>query len=189
MSIIVDNDPATQIAARVGSEREKREWSLAELAERSGVSKAMLSKIEREEVSPTAAILARIATAFGLTLAGLLDAGVQEPERLLQAKDQPHWRDPASGYLRRQVFQSGRNPLELVEVHFPPGAHVSFPKSSYAFIRQVVWVLSGGLEIRDGRERYALGPGDRLEFGPPADSEFRNPTQRPCRYLVAVVRQ
>lgn len=188
MSIIVD-DPSSQIAARVSAERERRGWSLAELAERSGVSKAMLSKIEREEVSPTAVILVRIAAAFGLTIAGLLSAQSDEPKRLLRAKDQPRWKDPATGYVRRQVFQGANNPLELVEVQLPPGARVALPRSAYTFIRQVIWVIGGQLEIRDGRESYTLASGDRLEFGPPADSEFRNRSDKPCRYLVALVRQ
>lgn len=188
MSIIVD-DPASQIATRVAKERERRGWSLADLAERSGVSKAMLSKIEREEASPTAVILVRIAAAFGLTLAGLLSAGDDEPERFVRAKDQPRWKDPATGYLRKQVFQSADNPLELVEVVLPPGARVALPRSAYTFIRQVVLALIGEVTIRDGERTYTLLPGDRLEFGPPADSEFRNRSDKPCRYLVALVRQ
>ena len=188
MSTIVD-DPSRQIAERVAGERSRRDWSLAELAERSGVSKAMLSKIEREEVSPTAAILARLATAFGLTLAGLLESTSGEAARFLAREKQPRWRDPASAYVRRQVFQSPRNPLELVDVQLPAGARVAFPKSSYELIRQVVWVLSGELEIRDGGSVHVLHEGDRLEFGPPADSAFRNPARKACRYLVALVRQ
>ncbi|MBU6298115.1 MAG: helix-turn-helix transcriptional regulator [Alphaproteobacteria bacterium] len=188
MSIIVD-DPAAEIAERVRKERERRGWSLADLAARSGVSKAMLSKIEREEASPTAVILLRIATAFGLTLAEMLAPCAAGPQRLLRAADQPQWRDPETEYLRRQVFQSADFPMELVEVHLPPGARVGFPASSYALIRQVVWVLSGRLEIRDGAETFTLKTGDRLAFGPPADSEFRNTADKDCRYLVAVLRR
>ncbi len=188
MSIIID-DPAAQIAERVKTERERRAWSLADLAARSDVSKAMLSKIEREEVSPTATILGRIATAFGMTLAEMLTPTAAKPSRWLRAGDQPQWRDPGTGYLRRQVFQSADFPMELVEVHLPPGARVGFPASSYTLIRQVVWVLSGRLEIRDGAETFTLKTGDRLEFGPPADSAFHNPTDKDCRYVVAVLRR
>ena len=60
-----------QLAARIQQEREAREWTLAELADHSGVSRAMLSKVEREEASLTAALLGRISAAFGLTLAQL----------------------------------------------------------------------------------------------------------------------
>src|SRR6267378_737702 len=70
MSTIVD-DPTALIAGRIRQERERRGWPLAELAERSGVSRAMISKVERCEASPTATILVRLASAFDLTLGGL----------------------------------------------------------------------------------------------------------------------
>jgi transcriptional regulator with XRE-family HTH domain len=188
MSIVVD-DPVPQIAARLSAEREKHGWSLAELSAHCGVSKAMLSKIEREEVSPTAAILVRVAAAFGLTLAAVLEPVRAKPSRLVRANEHPRWRDPDSGYVRRQIFQSAGNPLELVEVNLPPGGRVGFPAASYALIRQVVWILSGRLDIREGETVHVLKSGDRLEFGPPADCEFRNAGEQMCRYLVALVRQ
>src|ERR1700742_4037347 len=93
----------SQLAQRIKLERTQRNWSLAELAERSGVSKAMISKIEREEVSPTAAILGRLAAAFEMTLAALLLKAEGIP-RLSRAAVQKTWRDPATGYVRKQVF-------------------------------------------------------------------------------------
>lgn len=188
MSTLVD-DPAPEIAARIAAERETRGWSLAELAERSGVSKAMISKIERREASPTATILARLATAFGRTLAGLLEEDQPPNNRHLSARAQPRWQDPATGYVRRQVFQSARNPLELIEVRLPAKAKVSFPASSYTFIRQVVWLLGGELNVCEAGKWTSLSSGDRYEFGPPADSQFHNPGAKTCRYLVALVRQ
>src|SRR5882762_4247149 len=98
MSTIV-NDPTQPLATRIAIEREARGWSLADLAERSGVSKAMISKIERGEVSPTAVILLRLAGAFDLTLAGLLLRAEGEGKRLSRAAEQPVWRDPETGYL------------------------------------------------------------------------------------------
>lgn len=187
MSIIVD-DSGEQLSRRISLARKSRNWSLADLAARSGVSKAMLSKIERREVSPTASVLLRIATAFELTLAELLTDAPEEA-RYRRAADQPVWKDPATDYLRRQVYLTARLPLELVEVVLPAGADVSIPASSYAFIRQVVWVIEGSLTIVEGDTRTVLAEGDRLEFGPPSDSAFRNESRKPCRYLVAVMRQ
>ena len=149
----------------------------------------MLSKIERGEVSPTAVILARVATAFDLTLAQMLEKPNPKGSRLMRAGEQPRWRDPATGYIRRQVFQSMSSPLELVEVSLPAGATVGFPASAYANIRQVVWLLSGRLDIREGDTTCSLKVGDRLEFGAAADSEFRNTSDKACRYLVALVRR
>src|ERR1700759_5024037 len=101
MSTIVD-DITSSLAARIRGERTTRRWSLDDLAERSAVSKAMISKIERAEASPTAALLGRLAAAFGLTISALL-ADSEAPPGPLRAADQPVWRDPATGYIRRQV--------------------------------------------------------------------------------------
>src|SRR5262249_36646086 len=144
----------------VRDEREARRWSQADLATRSGVSKAMISKIERGEASPTAAILARLSSAFELTLATLLGRTETIAGRHVPAAAQPLWRDPGSGYLRRQIFAASTSPIELVRVELPAGARVALPAASYRFIRQVVWVLKGRLVIDDGPERTALATGD-----------------------------
>jgi transcriptional regulator with XRE-family HTH domain len=187
MSIIMD-DPAPLLAQRIRAERDSRGWSLAELAARSHVSKAMLSKVEREEVSPTAVILSRIATAFGLTLAELLTDAPEAARRLLRFQEQPTWRDPDTGYIRRQVFLDSKSPLELVDVTLPGRTSVSFPSSSYERARHVAWVLSGQLTIFEGPAEHVLKQGDRLEFGPPSDVTFRNTASAPCRYMIALLR-
>jgi len=186
MDIIVD-DTAALLAQRIRLERDLRNWSLADLAERSGVSKAMISKIEREEVSPTAAILGRLAAAFEMTLAALLLKAEGIP-RLSRAAVQKTWRDPATGYVRKQVFSRPDHPLELVEVELPPGQKVSFPAWSYAHIRQIVWVRKGQLVITEGDTRNELHPGDCLGFGPPSAVSFINESRNPCSYVVAVAR-
>ena len=176
------------LAQRVRIERESHGWSLAELAQRSGVSRAMISKIERGEASPTATLLVRLASAFKLTLAGLIARAEAGEERLVRAADQARWRDPATGYRRRQIFAQRDHPVELVRITLPPGERVDFPASSYLHIRQVVWVLEGRLTIEDGGIRYRLETGDCLGFGPPADSSLINESDSPCTYVVALAR-
>ena len=147
---VIEDEAETQIADRLKLEREARGWSLADLAERSGVRAAAISKIERGESSPTAGLLVRLADAFDLTLAGLVARAEDGADRLSRAADQPLWRDPASGYLRRQVFERADHPVELVKVELPAGAHVGFPAASYRRIRQLVWVLAGELAVEEG---------------------------------------
>jgi transcriptional regulator with XRE-family HTH domain len=183
------DDPNAQLAARVRLERQARGWSLADLAARAGVAKATISKIEREETSPTAAILVRLASAFDLTLAGLLLRAEGAGDLMSRAADQPIWRDPKSGYVRRQIFARAHHPLELVTVELPPGARVVLPAASYARIRQIVWVQSGTLTLTPaGGTRQDLHAGDCLGFGPPAQTRFANETAKPCRYVVALAR-
>src|SRR5262249_28340409 len=149
-----------------------RGWSQADLATRSGVSKAMISKVERAEASPTAAILHRLSAAFELTLAALLMRSEAATGRHVPSAAQPVWRDPETGYLRRQVFASPSSPIELVRVELLPGSRVAIPATSYRLIRQVVWLLEGRLAIEDGAERHELAPGDSYAFGDPADAAF-----------------
>lgn len=193
MGIIQDAEPdlGPRLAQRLRAEREARGWTLAELAKRSGVSRAMISRVERGEASPTAALLGRLSGAFGLTLSVLL-ARVEADAagRLLRAADQPAWQDPATLYYRRALSPSGAEP-ELVEVTLPPGVRVPFPAAAYAFLRgQCLWVLEGRLDFAEGNTLHHLGAGDCLALGPPAECAFINPSpDAACRYLVALTRR
>jgi transcriptional regulator with XRE-family HTH domain len=181
------DDPTPALAARLRLERDARGWSLAELAQRSGVSKAMISKIERAEASPTAALLGRLSGALGLTLSALLARAEDKPQRLVRAGDQPRWRDPKTGYVRCQVSPPSA-PIELVHVELPARRSVAFPASAYAFVRHLIWVIEGRLTFVEGEETHDLGPGDCLALGPATDCTFKNAGARPCVYLVALVR-
>jgi len=183
----VDIDSA--LARRLRMEREARGWSQCDLARRSGVSKAMISKIEREETSPTAVLLARISAAFGLTLAGLLVRMDLQAGRVSRAADQPTWTDPETGYSRRQVLAVPDHPIELAEIELPAGQRVNFPASTFAFIRQAIWVQTGKLIVIEGDARHVLGPGDCIAFGLPADTTLANDGGKPCRYVVALQRR
>jgi transcriptional regulator with XRE-family HTH domain len=182
------DDSSAKLARRVRLEREARGWSLADLAERSGVSKASISKIEREEVSPTAVILVRLAAAFDLTLAGLLLRAEGEAGRLARAADQAIWRDPDTGYVRRQIYSRPDHPLEIVTVELPAGRQVEFPASSYARVRQAIWVNQGELTVYEGAERQVLQPGDCLGLGPPGPVVIANQGHLPCSYVVVLAR-
>lgn len=187
MDTIVD-DLSNRLAHRLRLERDSRGWSLADLAERSGVSRATISKIERAEVSPTAVVLVRLASAFDLTLAGLMLRAEGQGDRLSRAGEQPVWRDPETGYLRTQVFNRPDHPLEIIKVELPARQRVTLPASSYAHIRQAVWVQAGALVIIEGGERHVLGTGDCLGFGPPAEVTFANESAASCIYVVALAR-
>lgn len=183
------DDPTTAISARVRIERESRGWSLAELADHSGVSKAMISKIERGEASPTATVLGRLSGAFGLQLSMLLALAEQAGERLSRAADQPVWQDPETGYTRRAVSPRNGGMLELVEVTLPGDARVSYPSSAFAFQHQQIWVLAGTLVFEEGELVHTLNAGDCLQLGPPAPCTFSNPGPAECVYVVALVRR
>lgn len=182
-------DATRDLAARLKLERETRGWTIAELAQRSAVSRAMISKVERGEASPTAALLGRLSAAFGLTLSTLLARAESQGARLARAGDQAVWTDPATGYTRRAVSPPAGAPLELVAVELPAGASVAYPAGAFAFLHQQIWVQSGTLHFREGTEEHRLAAGDCLQLGPPADCAYENPGPLACRYLVALVRR
>src|SRR3954467_3466916 len=153
---IIENDPTRGIARRLRLEREARGWSLGDLAERSGVSKTMISKVEHGEASPTAALLGRLSGAFGLTLSALLARAEQASGRLARRAQQPHWTDPETHYRRRTVSPSTGGPLEIVEVELPAGASVSFPAAAYTFRYHQILVVSGTLTLIEGATEHVL---------------------------------
>ncbi len=177
------------LAQAVHAARLAQGLSTSALAERSGVSRAMIAKVERAEAQPTAALLGRLSAALGLTLSELVARAEHAERRLARAGDQPVWTDPESGYMRRALSPSSGGPLELVEVELPAGAQVSYPAETYAFIHQQLWILDGRLCFREGDVEHDLRSGDCLQLGPPAPCTFLNRTRRPCRYLVALARR
>lgn len=148
----------------------------------------MIHKIERGDSSPTATLLAKLAGAFGLTMSSLIARAEASHGRLSRRQDQPVWRDPQSGYIRRHVSPMSNLPLELVEVELPVSADVPMPASAYARQRQWLWVKRGSLTFVEGHETHVLGAGDCLELGPPQDCVFRNVGSEPCIYAVILLK-
>lgn len=177
-----------RIGARVRIEREGRGWSLTDLAAHSGVSRAMVHKLERGESSPTATLLARLSGAFGLSMSQLIARAEAKEGRLLRRADQPVWTDPQTRYVRTHVSPPSDLPLDLVQVVLPAGARVPMPAAAYTAKRQLIWVLAGSLVFMEGDTRHAMDAGDCLELGPPADCVFSNETAADCTYAVVLLR-
>jgi transcriptional regulator with XRE-family HTH domain len=180
---------SASLAEAVSGAREAHGLSTSALAERSGVSRAMIAKIERAEAQPTAALLGRLSGALGMTLSELIARAEHSERRLARVDEQPTWTDPESGYRRRAVSPVAGGPLELVEVVLPAGASVAYPADTYVFIHQQLWVLEGTLRFLEGDVEHVLATGDCLQVGPPANCLFSNPSAVDCRYLVALTRR
>jgi transcriptional regulator with XRE-family HTH domain len=182
-----------RIAGRVRELRGSRGLSLDALAKKSGVSRSMLSLIERGESSPTAVVLEKVAAGLGVLLVSLFDppATVAEPQggRVARRGDQPEWQDPASGYRRRNVSPPGQpQPMRIVEVNFPPGGRVAFDNVDRGTrVYQQVWVLEGTMKVSIGNECYTLGEGDCLAMVLDRPTMFHNPRRKPARYAVVIV--
>jgi transcriptional regulator with XRE-family HTH domain len=187
------SDLNRRIAGRVRGLRAARGLSLDALAGKSGVSRSMISLIERGESSPTAAVLEKLAGGLGVTLASLFDAPAGSAASggpVARREDQPQWRDPASGYVRRNVSPPGvSQPMQIVEVQFPPGGRVAFDNDIAgrdARVHQQIWVLEGVLDLTLGEACHRLRAGDCLAMELDRPTMFHNPTREPARYAVVI---
>ena len=178
-----------RLVERLAAARAARGQTLEELAEASGVSRAMISKIERGESSPTAMVLGRLAAGLDVSLSSLF-AEVEGPvEPLAKADRQAVWRDPETGYIRRNVAPPGTgSPQEIVRVELPAGARVAYPAASYAQRDHHILLLSGRLRFGNGTRVFDLEAGDCLRLPEVADSWYFNPGPGPAEYLVLIVR-
>ena len=180
-----------RIAERVGELRAAQNLSLDDLASKSGVSRSMISVIERGESSPTAVVLEKLAAGLGVMLASLFDtpaSAAQANGSIARRDEQPEWRDPASGYLRRNVSPPAvPQPMQIVEVHFPPGRRVAFETGGRdRRVYQQVWVLKGVMDVTLGDERHRLREGDCLAMQLDRPTMFHNPTRKTARYAVVI---
>ena len=181
-----------RIANRIAELRSAQAMTLDSLARRSGVSRSMISLIERAESSPTAVVLAKLATALGVTMASLFDdAAVPAPgapSPVARRDDQVEWKDPASGYRRRNISPPGvSQPMQIVDVHFPAGARVVFEQGmSESRVLQQVWILAGSMDITLGTVCHCLSEGDCIAMHLDQQMVFSNSTTKPAHYAVVL---
>ncbi|MEV5727017.1 MULTISPECIES: helix-turn-helix domain-containing protein [Streptomyces] len=182
-------DPVdVRLGARLAELRAEHGWSLGELAERSGVSRSTLSRAERAEISPTAAVLNRLCHVYGRTMSQLLSEVEAEPALLLRAAEQPVWEDRASGFVRRSV--SPPHPGlrgELVEGRLTAGADLAYDRPPVPGLEQHIWVLEGALEVTAQDIAHRLDAGDCLRLRVWGPTRFRCPGPQDVRYALAVV--
>ena len=177
-----------RIAARVRDLRAGRGLPLAALARQSGVSRSMISLIERGEASATAVVLEKLAASLGVSLAALFEDPEAPAGPVARRKSQTQWRDPASGYRRRNLSPPGvAAPLQLVEVELPAGARIAYESGVREVpMHQQVWVLDGSVEVTLGDARHRLDAGDCLAMQLAGPTAYRNPGRKTVRYLVAI---
>ncbi|MCX4458827.1 helix-turn-helix domain-containing protein [Streptomyces sp. NBC_01340] len=177
-----------RLGARLAELRSERGWSLGELAERSGVSRSTLSRAERAEISPTAALLNRLCAVYGRTMSQLLSEVEVEPVPVMRAADQAVWTDEASGFVRRSVSPPHAGLRgELVEGCLGAGADIAYDRPPVPGLEQHIWVLDGTLEVTAQNVEHRLDAGDCLRLRVWGPTRFRCPGPADVRYALVVV--
>lgn len=179
----------TRIAARLASLRAERRWSLDELAERSGISRTTLSRLERGETSPTAALLGRLCTAYGRAMSRLIAEAEAGPAQLVRHAEQSVWTDPETGFRRRLVSPPAAGlDGELIEATLPEGAVIVYDAPGENGLEQHVWMIDGTLDLTLDGTTHHLAAGDCLRFRLFGATRFHAPGPDDAHYIIAMVR-
>jgi len=181
-------DINSRIARRVRDLRTQLGMTLDQLAAKCEVSRSMLSLVERGESSPTAVVLEKIATGLGIALAGLFDDASTPASPLSRRADRTTWRDPQSGYLRRNISPANYpSPAQIVEVILPAGARVAYESGAREVgLHQQLWIQEGAIEVTVGNVTHRLTKDDCLAMQLDEPITFRNRTRKAARYIVVL---
>ncbi len=181
-------DINARIASHVRTLRLALGMTLDALAAKCEVSRSMLSLIERGESSATAVVLEKIAAGLGVPLATLFDDTDAPANPLSRPAERTAWRDPQSGYVRRNISPANfPSPIQIVEVILPAGATVAYETGAREVtIHQQIWVQEGAIELTVGNVTYPLTADDCLAMQLNVPTTFRNSTDKPARYLVVI---
>jgi transcriptional regulator with XRE-family HTH domain len=186
---IVDDALDVRMAERLRARRLELGLSLGDLAQRSGVSKAMIAKVEATTSSPTAGVLGRLCGGLGITMSALMAAVESEEATELPAADQPFWRDPATGLERVAVSpRTSFSAVEVARLRLPAGTVVEYPTPpSVAFAQHIVGVR-GTLRFTVGGAKFVVGPGDCVAARIDRPTRLETLGAEPAEYLVIVER-
>jgi transcriptional regulator with XRE-family HTH domain len=184
----VSEDINARIAGRVRALRADLGMTLDTLAAKCAVSRSMISLVERGESSPTAVVLEKIATGLGVPLATLFDDSSASSDPVSRRGDRTPWRDPQSGYIRRNISPANfPSPIQIVEVALPAGARVAYETGARdVTIHQQIWVQEGSIEVTLGSVTHRLSEDDCLAMQLNEPVAFQNRTRKPSRYIVIV---
>jgi transcriptional regulator with XRE-family HTH domain len=185
-----DDEFMRRLGERVHALREASGWTLDDLSERTGLSRATLSRVERGETSPTAVQLGRLSTAFGRPTSRLLADVEEAPRHLHRAGEQAVWIDPQTGFRRRMVSPPAAGFLaEMVECTLPACGVIAYETAPSGGIEQHIWMLAGSLDLTVDGIVHHLEAGDCLRFhlggGP---TRFAAGSDVPAHYALVVAR-
>jgi transcriptional regulator with XRE-family HTH domain len=174
------------LGGRIRTERTRQRLSLDELAAQAGVSRSMLSAVERGAKVPTILVLHRIATGLGSNVTRLLGEERTAPVILLRQDEQDVARDP-TGWERRNLAPviPGVD-FELMRTTIPPGVDAGEFPPHPAGSREYVAVERGSLRLTVAGAAHLLHAGDSIYYVGDCRHAFANPGAETCVYYLAL---
>lgn len=186
-STLVEAVSSGELGRRVRDLRGSRGMTLEGLAERSGVSRAMLSKVERGEKTPTLVVAAKVAEGLGINLSQLVGVEERRAVVVVPRDRQMIMRDPETGFERQLLSPSpGGRGVEFVRNVIPEGATSGdFPPQRRG-VEEYVVVERGRLKAILGGEEYLLEEGDALYFEADVVHRFDNASRGETSYYLVI---
>ena len=182
-----DNPQLSILAGEIRQLRKKKDFSLEMLADASGVSRSMISKIERCETVPSTVILSKLAEALGVTFSKLMAPEMEREIVHIPAARQPVLRDHETGFLRRCISPvlPGRG-IDWVLNTLPPDAATGNFVAHRRGVEEYIYVLHGTMRVTIGDHSVTLNTGDSLYFQADADHSFLNLGKTQCDYFLVI---
>jgi len=164
-----------RVGARLRARRQERGLTIAEVAERAGLTAGFISQLERDLTSVSLSSLYRICAALDLRVGNLID---DVPAGRLIRRDEQARRSLAMGDAEHLLLSSGdERRFHVTESHIPPGGSAGEEQYTLPADVELVYVLSGSLELRVGNEVHELEQGDTLTYSPRDPHTWRNPSE------------
>jgi transcriptional regulator with XRE-family HTH domain len=188
-TLLTDNVAAltAAVAGHVRALRTSRGWSLDELAGRSGVSKGMVVQIEGARTNPSVGTLARIADAFGVTVARLLEPAEDRTVHISSADNAPRlWRGDAGGFGRLLRGLNSPSFTELWEWIFASGDRHGSAEHAPG-TREMLHVLAGVLTTTVDGVDHVVRTGETIDLLADRPHGYRNDGTEPARIVMVVV--
>jgi transcriptional regulator with XRE-family HTH domain len=184
---VVEEVSSGRLGERIRGLRRERELTLDLLAQRSGVSRAMISKLERGEKNPTLVVAAKVAEGLGVSLSQLV--GVEERREVVVVPRERRtiMRDPETGFERQLLSPSfGGRGIEFIRNVVPEGSSSGeFPPHRRG-VEEYIVVENGRLRAVLGGEDYLLEEGDALYFEADVPHRFENAGEGECSYYLVI---
>lgn len=159
---------SSHVCDRVRELRRKRGWTLEQLSAACGVSRSMLSQIERNEANPTLGVVHRIAQSFGVSLGSLVDVpNATTTIDVVRADDRSHhFRSEKDIRIRTLSPLHLEKDVEFYEIQLHPGSALN-SAPHFGGTREFITVKQGHVRVVSGGDRVELHPGDSAHY--PAD--------------------
>ncbi len=180
-----------EVGARLKQLRVAAGLTLEELCVRSGVSRAMLSKVERGEKSPTLTVIVLIAKGLDVSLSMLMGAEPQATTAsVIRAAQRLVFRDPETGFERHVLSPSNIDSgVELLMHRIPPGQSSGILPAYNGPTEKFIVVQDGQLTVSIGAGRHELNAGDSLYFEVREPYRFDNTGKTVCVYYLTIARR